>query len=104
MHLEPVASTSKQASLPGTAVGTGVPRVVVSGGREGYVPWIWLMSAGLRGAARVRRVRRLECGGERECVCRLGGGVVSWGGGVEGGGFAWWGGALDVWGRGVGGG
>ena len=29
------------------------------------------MSAGFRGAARVRRVRRVECGGERECVCRL---------------------------------
>ena len=29
------------------------------------------MSAGLRGAASVRRVRRVECGGEREWVCRL---------------------------------
>ena len=29
------------------------------------------MSAGLRGAARVRRVRRVECGGEREWVWRL---------------------------------
>ena len=29
------------------------------------------MSAGLSGAVRVRRVRRLEWGGERECVCRL---------------------------------
>ena len=30
------------------------------------------MSAGLRGAVRVRRVRREECGGERECVWSLG--------------------------------
>ncbi len=29
------------------------------------------MSAGFRGEARVRRVRRVECGGERECVWRL---------------------------------
>ena len=28
------------------------------------------MSAGFRGAARVRRVRRFECGGEMECLCR----------------------------------
>lgn len=29
------------------------------------------MSAGLRGEARVRRVRRFEWGGEMECVWRL---------------------------------
>ena len=39
------------------------------------MPWIWLMSAGLSGAARVRRVRRFECGGEMECEWRLGDGV-----------------------------
>lgn len=38
------------------------------------------MSAGFRGEARVRRVRRVECGGERECVWRLwcGGLVYGW--------------------------
>ena len=30
------------------------------------MPWIWFMSAGFRGAERVRRVRRVECGGEME--------------------------------------
>ena len=29
------------------------------------------MSAGLRGAASVRRVTREPCGGDMECVCRL---------------------------------
>ena len=29
------------------------------------------MSAGFRGEERVRRVRRVECGGEIECVWRL---------------------------------
>ncbi len=49
------------------------------------MPWIWLMSAGLRGAARVRRVRRVEWGGGREWVWRLWGGrrlVSVCGGGV----------------------
>lgn len=45
---------SKQASFPPTAEGDGVPRREVNGGREGYTPWIWLMSAGFMGAARVR--------------------------------------------------
>ena len=31
----PAERTSKQASLPGMAVGVGVPRVVVNGGRAG---------------------------------------------------------------------
>ena len=48
-----------------------MPRVEVKGGAVGYVPCIWLMSAGLRGEARVRRVSRVECGGEMEWVCRL---------------------------------
>lgn len=59
MTAEPVERTSKQPSLPGTALGEDVPSVVVKGGVEGYRPWIWLISAGLRGAARVRRVRRV---------------------------------------------
>lgn len=41
------------------------------------MPWIWLMSAGFMGAARVRR-RRVEGGreGDMECVWRLGGWVL----------------------------
>ena len=45
----------------------------MKGGAVGYVPWIWLMSAGLRGAEMVRRVSRLEYGGEMEWVWRLAG-------------------------------
>jgi len=57
---EPALRTSKQASFPGTADGWGVPRALVKGGFVGYVPWIWFISAGLRGAERLRRVRRVE--------------------------------------------
>lgn len=66
LQAEPAARTSKHASFPGTAAGWAVPRVWVKGGAVGYVPWIWLMSAGFKGAAKVRRVRRLECGGDME--------------------------------------
>ncbi len=57
---EPVARTSKHASFPGTALGDEVDREFVNGGRLGYVPWIWLMSAGFSGELRVRRVRSEE--------------------------------------------
>ena len=63
---EPVATTSKHASLPGTATGTEVERDVSKGRFMGYVPWIKLISAGLIGVARVRRVMREECGGGME--------------------------------------
>lgn len=69
---------SKQPSLPPTAEGEAVPRREVSGGLEGYTPWIWLMSAGLMGVASVRR--RRVCGGregEMECVWSLSW-LVSW--------------------------
>lgn len=67
----PAARTSATPSLPGTADGAAVERVVVKGGLEGYVPWSWLISAGFKGLARKRRVRRLEWAGEMECVWRL---------------------------------
>lgn len=59
----PTDCTSKQPSLPPTALGCGVPRREVNGGREGYTPWIWFMSAGFMGVARARR-RTVEGGRE----------------------------------------
>lgn len=58
--LEPMDTTSKQPSLPPTALGADVPRRDVKGGLTGYTPCIWFMSAGLMGLARVRRRRALE--------------------------------------------
>jgi hypothetical protein len=44
----------------------------VKGGREGYTPWTWFMSAGLMGVARARMRRELEGSeGEMEWVWRL---------------------------------
>ena len=54
---DPAERTSKDPSFPATAEGSGVPRREVKGGREGYTPWIWFISAGLMGDARVRRRR-----------------------------------------------
>jgi hypothetical protein len=70
----PRETTSKQPSLPATAEGWDVPMLRVKGGLEGYRPWIWFMSAGLRGTARARR-RAVFAGrvGEMEWLCRLGG-------------------------------
>jgi hypothetical protein len=57
---------SATPSFPATAIGFGVESAVVNVGFEGYTPWIWLMSAGLMGDARKRRVMRLLCGGDIE--------------------------------------
>ena len=58
--LEPTDTTSKQPSLPPTALGADVPSKDVKGGLTGYTPCIWLMSAGLMGLASVRRSREPE--------------------------------------------
>ena len=62
----------KTPSLPGRAEGSEVPMREVKLGFTPYVPWIVFTSAGLMGAARVRR-RMEEEGreGEMECVCSL---------------------------------
>jgi hypothetical protein len=57
---EPTDTTSKQPSLPPTALGAEVPRRDVKGGLAGYTPCIWFMSAGLIGLARVRRRTALD--------------------------------------------
>lgn len=70
--LPPDDSTSKTPSFPGTADGSGVPKIDVNGGLDPYVPWTVLISAGLIGAARdLRSTEFVGSVGEIECVWSL---------------------------------